>query len=204
MKLAMLIAALCTASCTAINLAPERPKPQLQRANKLLALRGGGLTGTVQDFCKSKSPAGSLGLFNDCLKASNGLLAVFFWSALYLVGALGWLNLLPGSLGETVQNMFANIYRSNGELGYIRFEILFILSAVATTAVLLFTPDHNAAIKGSAIVWAITFTLVVIKFHAEMERGWIADGLQYDAIQILHIIFAALLWWYGVIRGSAA
>ena len=40
MKLAVLIAALC-ASCTAITLAPDRPKPQLQRANKVLAFRGG-------------------------------------------------------------------------------------------------------------------------------------------------------------------
>ena len=47
MKLAVLIAALCTASCTAITLAPERPKPQLQRANKALALRGGGLAQDV-------------------------------------------------------------------------------------------------------------------------------------------------------------
>ena len=198
MKLAMLIAALCTASCTAINLAPERPKPQLQRANKLLALRGGGLTGTVQDFCKSKSPVGSPGLFVDCLKASNGLLAVFLWSSLYLIGALGWLNLLPGTLGETVQNGFKSIYRSHGELGYIRFEILFILSAVATTAVLLFTPDHNAQIKRSAIVWAITLTLVVIKFHAEMERKWIADNFTYDVIQILHIVIAGMVW-FGVL-----
>ena len=45
-KLALLIAALCTTSCTAITLAPERSKPQLQRANKVLALRGGG-TGSV-------------------------------------------------------------------------------------------------------------------------------------------------------------
>ena len=40
MKLAVLIAAAC-ASCTAITLAPERPKAQLQRT-KVLALRGGG------------------------------------------------------------------------------------------------------------------------------------------------------------------
>lgn len=40
MKLAVLLAALC-ASCTAITLAPERPKPQLQRANKVLDFRGG-------------------------------------------------------------------------------------------------------------------------------------------------------------------
>ena len=30
------------ASCTAITLTPERPKPQLQRANNALALRDGG------------------------------------------------------------------------------------------------------------------------------------------------------------------
>ena len=47
MKLAVLLAALCTASCTAITLAPERPKPQLQRANKALALRGGSLAQDV-------------------------------------------------------------------------------------------------------------------------------------------------------------
>jgi len=40
MKLTVLLAALC-ASCTAITLAPERPKPQLQRANKVLDFRGG-------------------------------------------------------------------------------------------------------------------------------------------------------------------
>ena len=38
MKLAVLLAAAC-ASCTAVTLAPERPKAQLQRT---LALRGGG------------------------------------------------------------------------------------------------------------------------------------------------------------------
>ena len=47
MNLAVLLAALCTASCTAITLAPERPKPQLQRANKALALRGGSLAQDV-------------------------------------------------------------------------------------------------------------------------------------------------------------
>ena len=46
MKLAVLIAALCTTSCTVITLATERPKPQLQRENKVRPLRGGGL---VQD-----------------------------------------------------------------------------------------------------------------------------------------------------------
>ena len=47
MKLAVLLAALCTASCTAFTLAPERPKPQLQRVNKALALRGGSLAQDV-------------------------------------------------------------------------------------------------------------------------------------------------------------
>ena len=51
MKPAVLLAALCTASCTAFTLAPERPKPQLQRANKALALRGGGL---AQDVSSDK------------------------------------------------------------------------------------------------------------------------------------------------------
>ena len=41
MKLALLLAALC-ASCTAITLAPERPRAQLQRKAAVLALRGGG------------------------------------------------------------------------------------------------------------------------------------------------------------------
>ena len=53
MKLAVLIAVLC-ASCTAITLAPERPKPQLQRANKVLAFRGGlsDKNQAIQDILK--------------------------------------------------------------------------------------------------------------------------------------------------------
>ena len=106
MKLAVLLAALC-ASCTAITLAPERPKPQLQRANKALALRGGGL---AQDLCKSKFPAGSTGLFKDCFKASDGLLIVFLWGALYALGAL------PDPIGKWMQeNVFSKIYISDGK-----------------------------------------------------------------------------------------
>ena len=205
MKLAVLIAALCTASCTAITLAVERPKPQLQRANKesskVLALRGGGL---VQDICKSKSPNFKLALFVDCIQADNGLLAVFAWSVLYLFGALGWLNLLPGDFGAKLQNAFESIYRKQGELGYIRFEILFILSAVANTAVLIkFAGDSVRLLHWSAVVWATTFTLIVLKFYTEEQMGWIDNNLKYDGIQIFHIVFAALLW-NGVLRGSAA
>ena len=54
MKLVVLLAALCTSSCTAITLAPERPKPQLQRANKVLAFRGGlsDKNQAIQDILK--------------------------------------------------------------------------------------------------------------------------------------------------------
>ena len=207
MKLAVLIAALCTASCTAITLAAERPKPQLQRANKVLALRGGGLVQATQKLCKSTFSPIDPRLFGDCIKAfflpSDGLLAVFLWSALYLIGALGWLNLLPFGWGGTVQKVFQNIYRKQGELGYIRFEILFILSAVANTAVLLFTHDRSVQVKLCALVWATTFTLVVIKFASEEHIGWIDDNKNYYAIQILHTIFA-LACGYGAIYGTAA
>ena len=108
MKLAVLIAALCTASCTAITLAPELPKPQLptQRANKVLALRGGG----GASWCKSTSSLFSPGLFVDCFKASDGLIMAFLWGSLYFFGALGWLNLLPGPVGDYFQNLFESIY----------------------------------------------------------------------------------------------
>ena len=209
MKLALLIAALCTASCTAINLAAVRPKPQLPRANKesnkVLALRGGGVVQGVQKICgNSKSPGFSVGLLKDCIQASDGLLGVFAWSTLYLFGALGWLNLLPGDFGAKLQNAFESIYRKQGELGYIRFEILFILSAVANTAVLIkFAGDSARLLHWSAVVWATTFTLVVLKFYTEEQMGWIDNNLKYDGIQIFHIVFAALLW-NGVLRGSAA
>ena len=54
MKLVVLLAALCTSSCTAITLAPERPRPQLQRANKVLAFRGGlsDKNQAIQDILK--------------------------------------------------------------------------------------------------------------------------------------------------------
>ena len=101
---------------------------------------------------------------------------------------------------------FESIYRNpeQGELGYIRFEILFILSAVANTAVLIkFAGDSARLLHWSAVVWATTFTLVVLKFYTEEQMGWIDNNLKYDGIQIFHIVFAALLW-NGVLRGSAA
>ena len=198
MKLALLIAALCTASCTAINLAVERPQPQLQRANKVLVLRGG----TGPAFCKSTSPIGSWNLFADCFKGSDGLLIAFLWGVLYLLGAA------PDPVGKFMQDkLFGNIYtKSYGELGYIRFEILFILSALANTAVTLLTPDRSAQVRRSAAVWATTFTLIVIKFHFEKEE--ITKGKHdlpfgigyygpYYGIQALHAVIAASVW-YGV------
>jgi len=195
MKLAVLIAALCTASCTAITLAPERPKPQLQRANKVLALRGGG----GPSWCKSTSSPFSIPLFVDCFKASDGLIMVFLWGSLYLIGALGWLNLLPEPLGGKVQNLFESIYGNTkqGELGYIRFEILFILSSLVNTYVILFAPDQSARLLRSTAVWATLMTLIIIKFYFENQRGWIADH-HYAPAQIFHAIFAASLW-YGVL-----
>ena len=195
MKLALLIAALCTTSCTAITLAAERPKPQLQRANKVLALRGGGGPG----WCKSTSSPFTPGLFVDCFKASDGLIMAFLWGSLYLVGALGWLNLLPGSLGKTVQNLFESIYRNpeQGELGYIRFEILFILSSLVNTYVILFAPDQSARLLRSTAVCATLMTLIIIKFYFENQRGWISDKA-YAPAQFFHAIFAASLW-YGVL-----
>ena len=106
--------------------------------------------------------------------------------------------------------VFGNVYnQSYAELGYIRFEILFILSAVANTAVLIkFAGDSARLLHWSAIVWATTFTLIVLKFYTEKQMGWIdTDGLgarlKYDGIQLFHIGFAAWLW-HGVFRGTAA
>ena len=202
MNLAVLLAALCTASCTAITLAAGRPKPQLQRANKVLALRGGSsipCSNPVTAWCNSQFPCNSRALFFDCFRASDGLLIAFLWGVLYLLGAVS----------PTVQDkLFGNIYtKSYGELGYIRFEILFILSALANTAVTLLTPDRSAQVRRSAAVWATTFTLIVIKFHSEKHmitkgtRDWPIIGVQVDlpyyGIQALHAVIAALVW-YGV------
>ena len=116
----------------------------------------------------------------------------------------GALNLLPSDWGAKLQNAFESIYRKQGELGYIRFEILFILSAVANTAVLIkFAGDSARLLHWSAVVWATTFTLIVLKFYTEEQMGWIDNNLKYDGIQFFHIVFAALLW-NGVLRGSAA
>ena len=204
MKLAVLIAALCTASCTAITLAAGRPKPQLQRANKVLALRGGSsipCSNPMTAWCKPTSSCGSLGLFGDCMRASDGLLGVFLWSSLYIAGSL---NILPGKVGKYFQHLFLSIYKKEGELAYIRFEILWILSAVANTAVLLFTLDHSELVKRCSTIWAITFTLVVIKFQLEYKEGLIGlKPKEFVGVQAFHIVFA-LGCLYGVIRGSAA
>ena len=217
MKLTVLLAALC-ASCTAITLAPERPKPQ--RANKALALRGGG---HAQDICKSKFPAGSTGLFKDCFKASDGLLIVFLWGALYALGAM------PDPIGKWMQeNVFSKIYISDGKrmsrrartpdwlvtldsltmpatltvralpwtVAYIRWEILFILGSLANTAVLMLTLDHSARVRRCAAVWGTTFILAITKFYFEHKEGWIDDG-PYIGAQIFHIL-VALSCWYGV------
>lgn len=65
----------------------------------------------VQDTYKSKSRAFSLGLFADCFRASD---VVCLWCSFGALctrcGALGWLNLLPGSGGK-IQNAFKKIYR---------------------------------------------------------------------------------------------
>ena len=123
----------------------------------------------------------------------------FFWGSLYLIGALGWLNILPEPLGGQVQNLFESIYGNTkqGELGYIRFEILFILSSLVNTAVILFAPDQSARLLRSTAVWATLMTLIIIKFYFENQRGWIADHY-YAPAQIFHAIFAASLW-YGVL-----
>ena len=199
MKLAVLIAALCTASCTAINLTAERPKPQLERANKVLALRGGGFP---QGICKSTSSPFSTGLFVDCFKATDGLLIAFLWGVLYLLGVF------PLGVGKFMQDkVFGNVYnQSYAELGYIRFEILFILSSLVNTAVLVkFAGDSARLLRWSAAVWATTFTLIVIKFHSEKHmitkgtHDWPIIGYDapYYGIQALHAIIA-LLVWYGV------
>ena len=206
MKLAVLIAALCTASCTAINLAAERPKPQLQRANKALALRGGGLaqdiTQETQKLCNSRAKIGSLfsyqriRLFAHCFEASDGLLMVFFWGMLYVIGTL---NILPGKYGKKIQHFFEQIYKPKyGELGYIRFEILWILGSLANTAVLWANLGNSAkALLYTAVVWATTLTLVVIKFYFEHKAKLIADETTYKVAQALHAFFA-LTVWYGV------
>ena len=124
----------------------------------------------------------------------------FLWGSLYFFGALGWLNLLPGPVGDYFQNLFESIYGNTkqGELGYIRFEILFILSSLVNTAVILFAPDQSARLLRSTAVWATLMTLIIIKFYFENQRGWIADGRTYATAQIFHAIFAASLW-YGVL-----
>ena len=60
-------------------------------------------------------------------------------------------------------------------LGYTRFEILFILSSLVNTAVLIsFAGDSARLLRWSAAVWATLFTLIVIKFH--FEKDMIAKG----------------------------
>ena len=93
-------------------------------------------------------------------------------------------------------------------LGYTRFEILFILSSLVNTAVLIsFAGDSARLLRWSAAVWATLFTLIVIKFH--FEKDMIAKGkfdwpiihydLPYYGIQTLHAVIAALVW-YGVLK----
>ena len=126
---------------------------------------------------------------------------MFLWSSLYIIGSL---NILPGKVGKYFQNIFLSIYKKEGELAYIRFEILWILSAVASTAVLLFTLDHSELVKRCSTIWFITFTLVVIKFQLEYKEGLIGlKPKEFVGVQAFHIVFA-LGCLYGVIRGSAA
>ena len=82
-------------------------------------------------------------------------------------------------------------------LGYTRFEILFILSSLVNTYVILFAPDQSARLLRSTAVWATLMTLIIIKFYFENQRGWISDKA-YAPAQFFHAIFAASLW-YGVL-----
>ena len=149
MKLAVLIAALCTASCTAITLAPERPKPQLQRANKVLALRGGG---SVPAPAVGANPIVQffVQLFSVAYKNNQpGLIAIFVWSLPYVIGAI------PGVIGKFAQQFFFAAYYvsedkmdiKHGKTAYIRWEILFILGSLANTAVFMLTLDKSAHLR---------------------------------------------------------
>ena len=112
MKLAVLIAALC-ASCTAITLAPERSKPQLQRANKVLALRGGG-AGSVPAPAVGANPIVQFFVQLVSVALNNnqpGLIAIFVWSLPYVIGAI------PGVIGKFAQQFFfAAYYVSEDEM----------------------------------------------------------------------------------------
>ena len=65
----------------------------------------------VQDTYKSKSRAFSLGQFADCFRASDGLLVVFLWSALYSLWCPGVAQSPARFRGEEIQNAFKKIYR---------------------------------------------------------------------------------------------
>ena len=204
MKLAVLIAALC-ASCTAITLAPERSKPQLQRANKVLALRGGG-AGSV--------PAPAVGansivqvfvqLVSVALKNNQpGLIAIFVWSLPYVIGAI------PGAIGKSAILLRSVLrlggrdgYQACGKTAYIRWEILFILGSLANTAVFMLTLDQSAhlRLRLCSAVWALTFTFAIIKFYEENQRGWIVPQ-KYKSGQLVHGLVAFFLW-YGVLQSQ--
>ena len=200
MKLAVLIAALCTASCTAITLAPERPKPQLERANKVLALRGGG---SVPAPAVGANPI--LQLFSVALKNNQpGLIAIFVWSLPYVIGAI------PGVIGKFAQQFFFAAYYvsedkmdiKHGKTAYIRWEILFILGSLANTAVFVLTLEQSAhlRLRLCSAVWALTFTFAIIKFYEENKRGWIVKD-KYAFGQLVHALVAFFLW-YGVLQSQ--
>jgi len=200
MKLALLIAALC-ASCTAFTVAPQmHPKPQLglqqankaSKANKVLALRGGGApTLNVDPTVIQKALK-----FRKIFKASDGLVVVFLWSVPYLLGAI------PGPIGRFVQKkFFETVYlKDDAELAYIRWEILWILGSLANTLVLMITLDQNVRVRRCAAVWGTTFTLAFLKFYVENERGWITGN--YRFAQLIHASVALSCWW-GVAQSLA-
>eukprot|EP00964_Phaeocystis_antarctica_P101830 scaffold67300_cov67-Phaeocystis_antarctica.AAC.2 len=205
MKLAVLIAVLC-ASCTAITLVPERPKPQLQRANKLLALRGGG-AGSVPAPAVGANPIVQffVQLVSVALKNNQpGLIAIFVWSLPYVIGAI------PGAIGKFAQQFFFAAYYvsedkmdiKHGKTAYIRWEILFILGSLANTAVFMLTLDQSAhlRLRLCSAVWALTFTFAIIKFYEENQRGWIVPQ-KYKSGQLVHVLVAFFLW-YGVLQSQ--
>ena len=175
---AVLIAALC-ASCTAITLAPERPKPQLQRANKVLALRGGGAGSVPAPAVGANSIVQAfVQLVSVALKNNQpGPIAIFVWSLPYVIGAIpGHREVCPAILLRSVLRLGGRDgYQACGKTAYIRWEILFILGSLANTTVFMLTLDQSAhlRLRLCSAVWALTFTFAIIKFYEENKRGWI-------------------------------
>mmetsp|Transcript_2973 Transcript_2973/g.9085 ORF Transcript_2973/g.9085 Transcript_2973/m.9085 type:complete len:193 (+) Transcript_2973:118-696(+) len=134
---------------------------------------------------------GGVGKFVDLVQRTDGLIGVFFWCAPYV------LAVVP-VIGTYVQQIFDHMYIKEGELAYIRWEIIWILGSLANTIIIMGGGSPDAQLRSCAIVWAVTFTICVLKFAAEKSRGWIdMEHGKYVFAQLVHCAVAATLW-YGV------